>query len=142
MEGICKCIVGIEMPQPCSIETCKRKSCAVCHCCRKNLCIVHLNEHHDLSKSQLNTFVDEINTLADQLLVLDVEIIDKCRQKLDKWRENCFMVINRYYEEKYQEIQQRCIERVGKYGREIDKIRGKINDLIREQKLHMKIFLL
>ena len=118
------------MPQPCSIETCKRKSCAVCHCCQKNLCIIHLNEHHDLSKSQLNNFLGEVNILAEHLLVLDGEINDKCHQKLDKWRDNSFMVINHYYEEKNQEIQQHFIERVGKYGREIDKIKGKINDLI------------
>ena len=60
------------MPPPCSNETCKRKSRALCHCCNKNLCLDHLKEHYDLTNSQLNLLVDEINTLADQLLVLNI----------------------------------------------------------------------
>ncbi|CAF3717922.1 unnamed protein product [Rotaria sp. Silwood1] len=99
------------MPPPCVIETCKRKSRALCHCCSKNLCLDHLKEHDDLINSQINTLVDEINTLDNQLSTLNVdEVIDKCRQKLDKWRHDCHIIIDRFYEEKCQELQQRCVQ--------------------------------
>jgi hypothetical protein len=80
-------------------------------------CPVIISDSH-LSNSQLNSFISEINTLGDQLLLSDAEIPDKDRQKLDKWRDDCYMMINSYYEEKCQELQQRYIERVDKYRRE------------------------
>jgi hypothetical protein len=51
------------MAPPCAIETCKRKSRALCHCCNKNLCPDHLKEHDDSINSQIHPLVDEINTL-------------------------------------------------------------------------------
>jgi hypothetical protein len=62
-----------KMPQPCAVDICKRKSRALCHCCSKNLCIDHLKEYQDLYNSQLNTFLDEINTIDDQLSPLNVD---------------------------------------------------------------------
>ncbi|CAF3042156.1 unnamed protein product, partial [Rotaria sp. Silwood2] len=99
------------MPPPCAIETCKRKSRALCHCCSKNLCPDHLKEHDVVINSQVNPLVDEINNIDNQLSSLNVgEIIDKCRQKLDKWRHDCHNIIDRYYEEKSQELQQHCVQ--------------------------------
>jgi hypothetical protein len=122
------------MPQTCAIETCKLKSRALCHCCSKNLCLDHLKEHKDLPNSQLNIFVDEINTVGDQVSALNIDtVIENHRQKLDKWRDDCYTVINHLYEEKCQELQQRCAERINKHRREIDQIRTKINELIHEQ---------
>ena len=123
------------MPPPCFNETCKRKSRAICHCCNKNLCPDHLKEHYDLPNSQLNYFVDDINTLADQLLLLNIEINDKSHKKLDKWRDDCYTMINNYYEEKYEELQQRYTERVEKYGKEIDQIKEKINEFMRGEEV-------
>ena len=121
------------MSQPCVIETCKHKSHVLCHCCNKNFCLDHLKQHSHLSSSQLNAFISEINTLGDQLLLLDAEITDKDRQKLDKWRDDCYMMINSYYEEKCQELQQRYIERVDKYRREINETKSKVNKLMHEE---------
>jgi hypothetical protein len=81
----------------------------------------------------LNYFVDEINTLADQLLLLNIEINDKSHKKLEKWRDDCYTMINHYYEKKHQELQQRYVERVEKYGKEIHQMKEKVNDLIREE---------
>ena len=120
------------MSPSCVIQTCKNKSRAICHCCSYNFCIEHLKEHHDVPNAQLNYFVNEINTLADQILVLDTEITDKCHQKLDKWRDDCHMMIDRYYEEKYQQLQQTYIQRVEKYRKEIDQIKEKLKNLFHE----------
>ena len=123
------------MPPPCFDETCKRKSRALCHCCYKNLCLDHLKEHCDLTNSQLNCFVDDINTLADQLMVLNIETNDKTHKKLDKWRDDCYTMINHYYEKKHQELQERYMERVEKYGKEIKKIKEKIHEIIVENEV-------
>ncbi|CAF4289028.1 unnamed protein product [Rotaria sp. Silwood2] len=122
------------MPLPCAIEICKRKSRALCHCCNKNLCPDHLKEHDDLINSQIHPLVDDINTIDNQLSVLNVdEVISKCRQKLDKWRHDCYTIIDRFYEEKYQELQQRCLEKVGEKRKKIHKLKLKTNELVREQ---------
>ncbi|CAM2727210.1 unnamed protein product [Rotaria socialis] len=122
------------MSLSCAIETCKRKSRAICHCCNNNICLDHLKEHFDLINSQMNPLADEMSTLDNQLSLLNVdEVIDKCRQKLDKWRHECHATVDRFYEEKCQELQQRCVEKVGEKRKKIHQLKLKINELIREQ---------
>ncbi|CAF2063749.1 unnamed protein product [Rotaria magnacalcarata] len=122
------------MSLSCAIETCKRKSRAICHCCNKNLCPDHFKEHVDLINSRMNPLADEINTLDNQLSLLNAdEVIDKCRQKLDKWRHECHATVDRFYEEKCQELQQRCVEKVGEKRKKLHQLKLKINELIREQ---------
>ncbi|CAF4084343.1 unnamed protein product [Rotaria sordida] len=130
------------MPPPCVIETCKRKSRALCHCCSKNLCLDHLKDHNDLIHSQLNPLVDELNTLDNQISALNVdEIIDKCRQKLDKWRHDCYNIIDRFYEEKCQELQQHCVQQADQKRKKIHQLKLKTNELIQEQEAtHDDIF--
>ncbi|CAF4489646.1 unnamed protein product, partial [Rotaria sp. Silwood2] len=122
------------MSPPCAIHTCKRKSQALCHCCSKNLCLDHLKEHNDLIYAQLNPLVGEINTLHNQMLALNVdEVIDKCRQKLDKWRHDCHTIIDCFYEEKCQELQQRCVQQASQKQKKIHQLKLKTNELIEEQ---------
>ncbi|CAF1931190.1 unnamed protein product [Rotaria magnacalcarata] len=100
------------MSLSCAIETCKCKSRAICHCCNTKLCADHLKAHVDLINSQTHPLANEINTLDNQLSLLNVdEVIGKCRQKLDKWRHECHATVDRFYEEKCQELQQRCVEK-------------------------------
>ncbi|CAF1128377.1 unnamed protein product [Rotaria sordida] len=124
------------MPPPCAIKTCKRKSRALCHCCNKNLCPDHLKEHDDLINSQVNPLVDEINNLNNQLSALNIDkVISKCRQKLDKWRHDCHIIIDRFYEEKCQELQQRCVQQVGQKRKKIHQLKLKTNELVQEQEV-------
>ncbi|CAF3042175.1 unnamed protein product [Rotaria sp. Silwood2] len=124
------------MPPPCDIEICKRKSRALCHCCSKNLCPDHLKEHDDVINSQVNPLVDEINNIDNQLSALNVdEIIGKCRQKLDKWRHDCHNIIDHYYEEKCQELQQRCVQQASQKRKKIHQLKLKTNELIQEQEV-------
>ncbi|CAF4791336.1 unnamed protein product [Rotaria magnacalcarata] len=82
----------------------------------------------------MNPLADEINTLDNQLSLLNVDqVIDKCRQKLDKWRHECHATVDRFYEEKCQELQQRCVEKVGKKQKKIHQLKLKTNELMREQ---------
>ncbi|CAF4931780.1 unnamed protein product, partial [Rotaria socialis] len=69
------------------------------------------------------------------------EIIDKYRQKLDKLRHECHTTVDRFYEEKCQELQQCCVEKIGEKRKKIHELKLKTNELIREQDAtHMTIF--
>jgi hypothetical protein len=122
------------MSQPCTISTCKFKSSALCYCCNKNICIDHLKEHNDSNKSELNSINNEIITLINQFKTFDTDrLIKDGREKLNKWKNDC------YYEQKYQELEHFCIQKVGQHRKEIDQIQTTIMDLIRSEKASEKI---
>jgi uncharacterized protein YbcC (UPF0753/DUF2309 family) len=101
------------MSSPCDIDTCKRKSRVISHCCNKKLCRDHFNQHDDSINSQVNSLGDQLNTVADQSFQIDVkQIIKNVRHKLDKWRDDCHLAIDRFYKEKCQELQLRYVEKV------------------------------
>ncbi len=70
-----------KMHSSCHIETYKRKPDAITHCCKKKVCLEHLQEHRHSMTSQLNTFADEINILGEQLSLLNVQINSQSQQK-------------------------------------------------------------
>ncbi|CAF1400660.1 unnamed protein product [Rotaria magnacalcarata] len=105
------------MSLSCAIETCKCKSRAICHCCNTKLCADHLKAHVDLINSQTHPLANEINTLDNQLSLLNVDEV----------------IVDRFYEEKCQELQQRCVEKVGEKQKEIHQLKLKTNELMREQ---------
>jgi hypothetical protein len=122
------------MSQPCAIENCKRASRTLCHCCNQNLCRDHFNEHDDLLNSQLNPLTDEINVLADRLTAINVDkITQETRHKLNQWRIDCHQIIDRFYEEKCEELD-RCVnETMNKQRKEIANLRAKMTKLIEKQ---------
>lgn len=124
------------MPQLCVTDGCKYTSRVLCHCCNKNLCLEHLKEHNDTINSQLNPLVDEINTLNAHLIKLNIdELIINDREKLDQWRENCFFLINKFYEKKCEELSRRYIKRLDSLQNEMEEIRSKITKLINEHEI-------
>jgi hypothetical protein len=95
-----------------------------------------LKEHDESIISQVHPLVDEINIAADQLLNINIdEVIGNCRQKLDKWREDCHTLVDQFYQEKCGELQQRCVEKITKQQKEIEEIKAKINNLLREKEV-------
>jgi hypothetical protein len=122
------------MSQTCDITSCKRPSCALCHCCQQNVCLPHLKEHQDALISQLNPFVDQINALGDRLKALNTErMIGNCRQKLEQWRAECHLKIDHFFEQKCQELDQSVAEQLNKQRKEIDRIQAQLGELIREE---------
>ena len=86
------------------------------------------------SNAQVNPLVDQLNAAPDQLLKINVDdIISSCRQKLNKWRDDCHKEIDHLYEEKCEELRQRCMERLDKQRKDIDQMKLKTNKLIQEQ---------
>jgi hypothetical protein len=124
------------MPQLCVFDGCKFTSRVLCHCCNKNFCLEHLKEHNESINSELNPLVDEINTIGAQLITLNIgELTTDCREKLDQWRDDCFMMINHFYEKKCEELDKRCMKRRDLLQVEIDQIRAKLTKLICEQEI-------
>ena len=122
------------MPRTCAIEKCKHKSHAICSCCNKKLCEAHLKEHDDFKNPQLNPLLNELNTLDEQLKSSNTEkLIGDCRKKLNQWRDNCFKSINQLYEQKTQELHQRCLQKLEEQRTKLNGIREKMIELIRKQ---------
>ncbi|CAF5226523.1 unnamed protein product [Rotaria magnacalcarata] len=82
----------------------------------------------------MNPHADEINILDNQLSLLNIDdVIGKCRQKLDKWHHECHATVDRFYEGKCQELQERSVEKVGEKRKKIQQLKLKTNELMREQ---------
>jgi hypothetical protein len=123
------------MFQPCTVTSCKQLSCAICHCCLQNICIVHLNEHHQALNSKLDPLVDEINALKERLQTMNMQKkVDYCRRKLEQWRMDCYQKIDHLFEQKCQELDELASVKITKQQNEISQIRTKLAKLINDQK--------
>jgi hypothetical protein len=122
------------MSQTCAISSCKRPSCALCHCCQQNICLPHLNEHQDLLVCELNPLVDQINTLGDRFKAVNVDdVIGDARQKLEEWRVECHQKIDYFFKQKCRELHQQVAEKIDKQREKISRVQSKAAELIREQ---------
>lgn len=122
------------MPRTCAIDKCKHKWRVTCPCCKKNLCHEHLKEHNDLNNPQLNPLMNELNHLDEQVKLSNTDkLINDCRTKLDEWRENSFKLINRLYEDKCQELNQRSLQKLDEQRSQLNEIRLKMTQFIHQQ---------
>ncbi|CAF3318505.1 unnamed protein product [Rotaria socialis] len=122
------------MSQSCPIEKCTRKSRGLCDCCEKNLCLQHLNEHNTLLLSKLNPLVDEVNELEDRLKTLNMEtLICASREKLERWRKDCYEKIDSFFEKKSQMLNEIIQQEVDQQRQELNQIHIKINELMNAQ---------
>ena len=84
--------------------------------------------------NSLDYLADRINSLNDRLTISNIEFrIYDSRQKLEKWRSDCYELIDRYYEQKSREFDQRVAEIVDKQRKEINRIRSNMATLIHKQ---------
>ncbi|CAF3276710.1 unnamed protein product [Rotaria sp. Silwood2] len=122
------------MAQPCVIATCKHASQTLCYGCNQHFCREHMIEHDLSLNSQLNPLSDEINTLGERLKSINLEnAIENSHKKLEQWRIDCHKTIDYFFEQKCHELD-RCIrKKMEKKREEINRIRTKLSDLIREQ---------
>ena len=116
--------------QPCSVSECPRLSRVLCYCCRKDFCIEHLKDHQDVNLSQLYQITNEINLLAEYAR-------GSHRERLDQWRHEAHQTIDRFYEEKCQELERKTVEndKLNENRRVIKWIQSKIVQSIREQNI-------
>ena len=127
------------MPRTCAIDKCKRKWRETCSCCQKNLCHDHIKEHQDLNNPQLNPLVNELNALEKQLQSSNTKkLIGDCQVKLEQWRDQSLRLIHRLYEEKCEELDRRCRMKLDEQRTQLNQIRSKINELIRQQQTNQE----
>ncbi|CAF3974716.1 unnamed protein product [Rotaria sordida] len=120
-------------PRSCSNPGCKHSSCALCICCNQYLCIEHLQNHSNKQNDhQLTSLITEINILSDRFH--HVSLVEPYLiTSLDKWRTDAYRTIDHFYETQRRHFEQFIKENHDKQRKEIDHLRLKINDLIREQ---------
>ena len=122
------------MSQTCWIDSCKRSSCALCHCCRQNICLIHLKEHQDFLVSRLSPLKVRITVLDDRVKALNIEnFTDDIRQKLEQWRVECHEKIDSFFKQKCHELDQRVSQKLDKQREETSEIQSKLTNLIQEQ---------
>jgi polyhydroxyalkanoate synthesis regulator phasin len=122
------------MSEPCAVSACNRASCALCHCCQQNVCIVHLNEHNDVFTTQLKPLADLVNTLDNRLKTINIQkTIGDYRQKLEQWRVDSQKRIDHFFEQKCQDLDRLVAEKIDQQREEINRLQSKISGLIREQ---------
>ncbi|CAF1569134.1 unnamed protein product [Rotaria sp. Silwood1] len=127
------------MAQLCVIATCKHISQELCYGCNQNFCREHMIEHDLSLNSQLNPLSDEINILSERLKSINLEnSIENSHKKLEQWRIDCYKTIDYFFEQKCHELD-RCIKKkMEKKCEEINRIRIKLSNLIREQEVTHK----
>jgi hypothetical protein len=121
------------LPRSCSISGCNHSSRALCICCDQYLCIDHLKDHSDKqNNTQLTSLTAEINILSDHFHHMSL-VEPYFLKTLDQWRADSYRTIDRFYETQRRHFEQFIQENRDKQRKEIDHLRLKINDLIREQ---------
>ncbi|CAF2253511.1 unnamed protein product [Rotaria magnacalcarata] len=124
------------MSQVCEIELCRRTARALCHCCQQNICIVHLNEHNNVLNSQLDPLIDQINLLDNRLRTLNIQtIVNSYREKLEQWRLDSHKEIDRYFEDKCQELKRLVVDKFDEQQEELGNLQSKLSELIHEQQI-------
>ncbi|CAF0842257.1 unnamed protein product [Adineta ricciae] len=122
------------MSRPCEVQKCERLSRALCDCCGKHLCLQHLHEHNELLFAQLNPFIDGLNSLGEQLKMFNFhEKVRDCYWKLEQWRVECHQTIDRFFEQKQQELGRNVMTKIEKHQEKITDIQIKLSKLIRDQ---------
>ena len=122
------------MSQPCAIESCKRASRALCHCCQQNLCRDHLNEHDDILNGQLNPYADEINELNDRVNHLNTrKLIDDLHKQLEQYQASCHEKINRFIEKKREQLTELIRNRINNHVAAIDQVKTTIKQRLDNQ---------
>ena len=92
------------------------------------------DEQYDEYDNSLNDLADRINSLNDRLATSNIEnMMSESRQKLDKWRSDCYSLIDRFYEKKSREFDRYVAGIVDKQRKEINRIRSNIAILIHKQ---------
>lgn len=124
------------MPATCTTNECTRTSCALCHCCQQDLCLHHLKEHQEQLISLLDPLVDQINLLDNRITTFDINhLIGDARDKLERWRLDCYKKIDEFLQQKHQQLTQYATEKIERQRANIEQIRRKMITLIEEQEV-------
>ncbi|CAF2542449.1 unnamed protein product [Rotaria sp. Silwood2] len=97
------------------------------------------DENSDEYDNALDDLADRINSLNDRLTTSNIEnMISESRQKLDRWRSDCYNLIDRFYENKCREFDRHVAEIIDKQRKEINRIRSNTATLIHKHDILSK----
>ncbi|CAF1352991.1 unnamed protein product [Rotaria sp. Silwood1] len=115
--------------RPCAIKKCEVFSCAVCHCCKNDLCLDHLKEHKDQLNARLIPLANQINTFLDGLEHFN-PTSSSSFTALEKWRISAHDTVDRFYERMRHELFE---QKKNKPLEKLHATRGMLDQLIRKQ---------
>ncbi|CAF2440591.1 unnamed protein product [Rotaria sp. Silwood2] len=119
------------MSEKCVVDKCRRRSRALCKCCKQDLCYQHLWEHNDLIISQLKLLKNEIHEVNYRFKTVNIqEVIKNFHQQIKQWRIDCYVIIDRLHDQKCQEFDGYINEIVGKQHEHIDQLQKRIDEFI------------
>ncbi|UJR33839.1 hypothetical protein I4U23_021262 [Adineta vaga] len=114
---------------PCVADKCELASLALCQCCKKDLCIDHLNEHANQRNEKLLPFADKINVLLERFSKFyDGE--QSVLKQLDEWRQDAYKIVDNFYEKKRQDF---LGETTDKQREQLNEMQNKLKELIRKK---------
>jgi len=114
---------------PCVAEKCELASLALCQCCKKDLCIDHLNEHANQRSEKLLPFIDKINILLNRFSQFyDSE--QSGLKQLDEWKQETYKIIDNFYEKKRREF---LDETTDKQREQLNEMHNQLKELIRKK---------
>jgi hypothetical protein len=114
---------------PCVAEKCELASLALCQCCKKDLCIDHLNEHANQRNEKLLPFIDKINVLLNRFNDF-YDGDQSIRKQLDEWRQEAYKIIENFYEKKRRDF---IDETTDQQRERLNEIHNKLKELIRKK---------
>jgi hypothetical protein len=114
---------------PCIVEKCELASLALCQCCKKDLCIDHLNEHANRRNEKLLPYVDKINVLLSRFnSIYDGE--QSGLKQLEEWRREAYKIVDSFCEKKRREFIDATTD---KQREQLNDMHNRLNDLIRKK---------
>lgn len=124
---------------PCVAEKCEMVSLALCQCCKKNLCIDHLNEHANQRNEKLLPFVDKINVLLARFNQLNSNNNNKnddnnneqtAIKQFEQWKQDAYKKIDEFYEKKCREFFGNNLEQ---QREQLNQMQSRLTELIRKK---------
>ena len=114
----------------CSIVNCEEPSLIRCFKCEKNYCREHYDEHEKELLQQLDLTGDQIRNDLHRYERLNVpQLIEQTGKDLQRWREESHQLIDRVFDEKTKELNERTTEKLVKPKKQLERIEGKFAEL-------------
>ncbi|CAF0847264.1 unnamed protein product [Adineta ricciae] len=112
---------------PCVADKCQLASLALCQCCKKDLCIDHLNIHANQRNEKLLPFADKINVLLERFSKFYDDDQSGLKQ-LEEWKRQAYKVLDSFCERKRRDF---LGEATDKQREQLNEMHNKLKELIR-----------
>ena len=123
------------MPEGCEEAHCTCLSLALCRCCSKYLCREHFVQHDESIRKTLNNLSETIDSMFKQIHLIDMNsLVSDAVKVLDQWCFNSHQLIDKFYQIKFQRIQQFVTDILTFQEQRATELRSKIIQLINLQK--------